>query len=57
MNGWLAFWKWLCIINVAVYYLLMIVLVPMAIRDMIALVRELNIKHQENPVEAEQNGG
>jgi len=47
MNGWLAFWKWVCIINVVLYYLIAIVLVPMAIRDVIILVRRLNISKNE----------
>lgn len=49
MNEWLIFWKLLCIINVVVYYLMAVILVPMAIRDMIILIRKLNInKNQTN---------
>lgn len=41
METWIAFWKIVIGGCVAVYYLMAILLVPVAFRDMVALARKL----------------
>jgi len=43
MNTWIAFWKLLCMISVVIYFLMGLILVPMAIRDLFILLKKLNI--------------
>jgi len=47
MEAWIGFWKIILGGSVAVYYLMAILLVPVAFRDMIALARKLKQRQNE----------
>ena len=49
MDTWITFWKWLCVVSVIVYFLMGLVLVPLAVRDLFILVKKLNINNGSPP--------
>ena len=41
MQQWIAFWKIVCLVGFAGFYLSVLVIVPLGIRDIIVLLRRL----------------
>ena len=42
MHDWMIFWKVTCIVGIAIFYLLVLFLIPFAIKDLMALFRKLS---------------
>ena len=45
MSAWITFWKLLCTASVIIYFLMGLVLVPLAVRDLFILIQKLNINN------------
>ena len=41
MSGWVEFWKVVCVVGLASYALLAIVMIPMGVRDLRTMLRDL----------------
>ena len=42
MNDWLSFWKVFCAVGVVSFYLIVLAMIPMGVRDLFDLFRTLN---------------
>ena len=42
MEGWITFWKVVCIVAFSAFYLLVLFVIPLGARDLVALFRHLS---------------
>ena len=43
MHAWMIFWKVTCIAGIAIFYLLVLFLIPFAIKDLMNLFKKLSL--------------
>jgi len=48
MNGWITFWKIVCIIGLGSFYLSVLVIIPLGARDITALLKQLGSKRDRD---------
>lgn len=41
MSGWMTFWKYACLVGFGAFYLLVLVVLPLGLRDLLRLFRHL----------------
>ena len=46
MQAWITFWKYFCIIGIIVFYILVVIILPLGIKDLISLFRDLSSNRQ-----------
>lgn len=53
MSGWIAFWKYACLIGFGAFYLLVLLVLPLGFRDLLRLFRHLRERGGE-PAEPDE---
>jgi hypothetical protein len=46
VHTWMTFWKVTCILGIAGYYLLVLFIIPFAIKDLVNLMRKLSLRKE-----------
>lgn len=47
MDGWITFWKLVCLIGFAAFYLLVLAVIPLGARDLLRLFRHLRSESED----------
>lgn len=42
MQAWIAFWKYFCLIGIIIFYILVAFILPLGIKDLVSLFRDLS---------------
>ena len=42
MDAWITFWKYFCLIGIIIFYILVVFIIPLGIRDIILLFKKLS---------------
>jgi Sec-independent protein translocase protein TatA len=60
MNGWIEFWKWMYIIGLGSFVIVVLVVIPFGARDLMALFkhlgREVDTIHDQTPDDEDSQG-
>ena len=48
MESWIEFWKWTYVIMLGLFYLIVLVVIPLGIRDLVRLFRMLRQDREES---------
>ena len=56
MQAWIIFWKYFCIIGIILFYILVVFILPLGIKDLISLFRDLSHTSSNNKLSELKEG-